>query len=89
MQQFSSAVAIGKPSAIALVKAGIGCAIVPKGNVAVIPGCEAMRTVVIDPPIYMTACLISSGDMPLTAAAEAVSALVAAQVEMHFKSASC
>ncbi|NRP75110.1 HTH-type transcriptional regulator CynR [Ensifer psoraleae] len=70
--------------AFALVKAGIGFAIIPKGNVSVVPGCEAMRTVVIDPPIYLTACLISSGDMPLTSAAEAVSALVAAQVEKHF-----
>ncbi|GLS32317.1 LysR family transcriptional regulator, nitrogen assimilation regulatory protein [Mesorhizobium albiziae] len=75
-------------SALSLVKAGIACAIVPKGNVSVIPGYEGLRTVVIDPPIQLTACLISSGDMPLTSAAEAVSALVAAQVERHFRSAS-
>ncbi|MBA1139462.1 MULTISPECIES: LysR substrate-binding domain-containing protein [Mesorhizobium] len=71
--------------AIALVKAGIGCAIVPKGNVSVLPGCEGMKTVVIDPPIYLTACLISSGDMPLTSAAEAVSILIATQLERLFQ----
>ncbi|WP_281060373.1 MULTISPECIES: LysR substrate-binding domain-containing protein [unclassified Mesorhizobium] len=64
---------------LSLVKAGVASAIVPKGDFSDIPGYEAMRPVVIDPPIHLTACLISSAHMPLTAAAEAASALLVAQ----------
>ncbi|RTE87895.1 LysR substrate-binding domain-containing protein [Bradyrhizobium sp. LVM 105] len=65
-------------SALSFVRAGLANAILPKGDIPDIPGHEALRPVVIDPPIHMTACLISSGD--LASAAEAVSALLIAQV---------
>ena len=53
-------------------------ALVLKGEIPDIPGDEDLRPLVIDPPIHMTACLISSGD--LAPAAEAVSSLLIAQV---------
>ncbi|MDK1389353.1 LysR substrate-binding domain-containing protein [Sinorhizobium sp. 7-81] len=68
-------------SALSLVKAGIASAIVPKSDLSDIAGHEDLIPVVIDPPMHMTACLISSRDLPLTSAAEAVSALLVTQVE--------
>ncbi|WP_456632703.1 LysR substrate-binding domain-containing protein [Bradyrhizobium sp. USDA 10063] len=65
-------------SALSLVRAGLANAIIPRGDIPDIPGHENLRLLVIDPPIHMTACLISSGD--LASAAEAVSALLIAQV---------
>ncbi|MGY4426074.1 LysR family nitrogen assimilation transcriptional regulator [Bradyrhizobium sp. JR6.1] len=65
-------------SALSFVRAGLANAILPKGDIPDIPGHEDLRPLVIDPPILMTACLISSGD--LASAAEAVSALLIAQV---------
>lgn len=65
-------------SALSLVRAGLANAILPKGEIPDIPGDEDLRPFAIDPPVHMTACLISSGD--LGPAAEAVSALLVAQV---------
>lgn len=65
-------------NALSFVRAGLANAILPKGEIPDIPGDEDLRPLVIDPPIHMTACLISSGD--LAPAAEAVSSLLIAQV---------
>ncbi|MCO5966479.1 LysR substrate-binding domain-containing protein [Sinorhizobium meliloti] len=72
-------------SMLSIVKAGVGNAIVPKGDFSDVPGYGGLRPVVIDPPIYLTGCLISSAHIPLTSAAAAASALLAAQVEQHFR----
>ncbi|MER9305810.1 LysR substrate-binding domain-containing protein [Mesorhizobium sp. M0496] len=74
-------------SVLSLVKAGVASAIVPKGDFSDIPGHEALRPAVIDPPIHLTACLISSANMPLTSAAEAASALLVTQIEKHLSEA--
>ncbi|AJC82227.1 nitrogen assimilation transcriptional regulator protein (plasmid) [Rhizobium etli bv. phaseoli str. IE4803] len=74
-------------SVLPLVKAGVASAIVPKGDFSDVPGYETLRPVVIEPPIYLTASLISSAHMPLTSAAEAAGALLAAQVEKHLSDA--
>lgn len=74
-------------SALSLVKTGVASAIVPKGDFSDVPGYEGLRPIVIDPPIYLTACLISSAHTPLTSAAEAASARLDAQVEQHFREA--
>ncbi|QND62126.1 LysR substrate-binding domain-containing protein [Mesorhizobium huakuii] len=74
-------------SVLSLVKAGVASAIVPKGDFSDVPGYEALRPVVIDPPIHLTVCLISSAHMPLTSAAEAASALLGAQLEKHLSEA--
>ncbi|MBB4383610.1 LysR family nitrogen assimilation transcriptional regulator [Bradyrhizobium sp. SBR1B] len=65
-------------SAVSFVRAGLASAILAKGDIPDIPSHEDLRALVIDPPIHMTACLISSGDVAF--AAEAVSALLIAQV---------
>ncbi|MDA9543165.1 hypothetical protein ACM43_01030 [Bradyrhizobium sp. CCBAU 45321] len=65
-------------NALSFVRAGLANAILPKGEIPDIPGDEDLRPLVIDPPIHMTACLISSGD--LAPAAQAVSSLLIAQV---------
>ncbi|MEI8703116.1 MAG: LysR family transcriptional regulator [Mesorhizobium sp.] len=74
-------------SVLSLVKAGVASGIVPKGDFSDIPGYDGLRPVVIDPPIHLTACLMSSAHMPLTSAAEAASALLAARVEKRFSEA--
>ncbi|WP_445222841.1 LysR family transcriptional regulator (plasmid) [Bradyrhizobium sp. Pa8] len=66
-------------TALSFVKGGIANAIIPKDDVSDFPGHEDLRPIVIDPPIHVTACLISAGD--LSSAAEAVSGLLVAQVE--------
>lgn len=68
-------------NALGLVKAGLASAIVPNGVLSDIPGNEDLRPIAITPPIYVTACLISSGDVPLNSTAQAVSTVLAAKVQ--------
>ncbi|MES0139436.1 LysR substrate-binding domain-containing protein [Mesorhizobium sp. M0016] len=74
-------------SVLSLVKAGVASAIIPKGDLSDVPGHEDLRPLAIDPPIHLTACLISSANMPLTSAAEAASALLVTQIEKHLSEA--
>lgn len=68
-------------SALSLVKAEIANAVVPRCVVSGTPAYGDLRPIVIDPPIYVTGCLISSGDTPLACTAQAVGTLLATHVE--------
>jgi LysR family transcriptional regulator, nitrogen assimilation regulatory protein len=59
-------------STLAMVQTGIGSAIVPKGDMSDIAGDASFQSLLIEPPLFLTASIISSGDFPLTFAAEAV-----------------
>lgn len=54
------------------VETGLGHAVLPKGDFSDMPGHADVATSPIEPPIYLTACLITSRDKPLTRAAAAV-----------------
>lgn len=57
---------------LSAVKTGLGHAILPKGDFSDMPGHQDIATVPIEPPIYLTACLITTRDKPLTRAAAAI-----------------
>jgi len=45
-------------SALAAAQAGIGGAILPKGDFSYVPGCGKLITTLIDPPIQLTASVL-------------------------------
>lgn len=63
-------------SMLSAVQAGLGDTVVPKGDFSDVPGHGALLPIRIDPPIHLTACVVSSADMPLTQAAETLRGLV-------------
>ncbi|WFU14879.1 LysR family transcriptional regulator [Bradyrhizobium sp. CB3481] len=68
-------------SALCMVKDGVANTITPKGLISQSPGHEDLRLFIIDPPISVTASIISCGDTPL---ASEVSTVLAAQVKKCF-----
>jgi LysR family nitrogen assimilation transcriptional regulator len=69
---------------LSAVQSGMGDTIVPKGDLSDVPGHTNIVSVPIEPPIFVTACLVSSGDAPLTGAGEAVRGLFTAFVANRF-----
>ncbi|KRE08029.1 LysR family transcriptional regulator [Bosea sp. Root381] len=67
-------------SMLSAVRAGIGAAIVPKGEFSEREGAGLGRALALDPPLFLTASIISSSDHTLTHAGEAVRDLVARHV---------
>jgi len=59
-------------SILSAVRTGMGNAIIPKGDLADISAEDLARPLLIEPPLYLTASIISSSDYPLTNAGEAV-----------------
>ncbi|GLQ52591.1 LysR substrate-binding domain-containing protein [Dyella flava] len=59
---------------LSAVETGLGHAVMPKGDFSDVPGHQDIGTTPIEPPIYLTACLVTSQDVPLTQAALAVEA---------------
>jgi LysR family transcriptional regulator, nitrogen assimilation regulatory protein len=59
-------------SFLSALRAGIGDTILPKGDLSDVAGDDIAEPVLIEPPLYLTASIISSSDYPLTRAAEAV-----------------
>jgi LysR family nitrogen assimilation transcriptional regulator len=57
---------------LSAVLIGVGDAIVPMGDLARVPGYATVRTIPIEPPIFLTASLLWSNEEPLTAAGETV-----------------
>jgi LysR family nitrogen assimilation transcriptional regulator len=57
---------------LSAVETGLGHAILPKGDFSDMPGHPDIATAAIEPPIYLTACLITSRDKPPTRAAAAI-----------------
>ncbi len=64
-------------SILSAVQAGIGGAILPKGDFSDIPGCESLTLTPVEPPISLTAVILAAAERPLSRAAEAVRSLAA------------
>jgi LysR family transcriptional regulator, nitrogen assimilation regulatory protein len=63
-------------STAAAMKAGAGAAILPNKDLIDLGGTDWAEPLLIEPPLRTTATLVWPGDVPLTAAAEAVRALL-------------
>jgi LysR family nitrogen assimilation transcriptional regulator len=63
-------------SMLGAVRSGLGYTIFPKGNFSDVPGHENVSAALIEPPMYLTASIITSADIPLSPAARAVTALI-------------
>jgi len=59
---------------LSAVETGLGHAVMPKGDFTDVPGHQDIATTSIEPPIHLTACLITSQDAPLSQAALAIEA---------------
>jgi LysR family nitrogen assimilation transcriptional regulator len=57
---------------LSAVQTGMGDAILPKGDFSDMPGHGSVLALLIEPPIYLTASLIWSKEVPLTRAADAI-----------------
>ena len=68
-------------SALSAVQAGIGGAILPKGDFSDVPGCGNLVTTLIEPKIQVTASVLWPAQEALTPAAAAVRDLLIASVE--------
>ena len=66
---------------IAAVRAGVGASVLPKGDLSDISGGDLGKPEAIEPPVYLTCSMISSGNFPLANAAEAVRELFSQFVE--------
>jgi LysR family transcriptional regulator, nitrogen assimilation regulatory protein len=63
-------------SMLAAVQAGLGHAILPKGDFADVPGHATIAALIIEPPLYLTASMVSRVDAMPSAAVDAVHAVV-------------
>jgi len=61
---------------LSAVQAGIGHTILPLGDFSGQPGNAMVSAVLIEPPVYLTAAVIASNDVPLAPPAEAVRTLL-------------
>jgi LysR family nitrogen assimilation transcriptional regulator len=68
-------------SVLSAVQSGLGSTIMPKGDFSDVSAKGLASPVLIEPPIYLTCSVISSGDFPLTHAGEAVREIFAQFVE--------
>jgi LysR family transcriptional regulator, nitrogen assimilation regulatory protein len=68
---------------ISVVSTGMGSTVLPKGDLSDIPGEQI--ALLIEPPLFLTASIISSGDFPLTYAGEAVRNVLIKFAESHFR----
>lgn len=70
---------------LSAVQAGIGHTILPLGDFSRAPGHALVSAALIEPPVYLTAAVIASNDVPLAPPAEAVRALLSEFVMHHVK----
>jgi LysR family transcriptional regulator, nitrogen assimilation regulatory protein len=66
---------------ILAVRADVGGSVLPKGDLSDMSGDDLGEPEAIEPPVYLTCSMISSGNFPLTNAAEAVRELFTQFVE--------
>lgn len=59
---------------LSAVETGLGHAVMPKGDFSDVPGHQGIATTPIEPPVHLTACLITAQDAPLSQAALAIEA---------------
>ncbi|WP_043287537.1 LysR substrate-binding domain-containing protein [Paraburkholderia oxyphila] len=67
-------------SMVAAVQAGVGGAVLPLGSTEQLSGGRALVSLPIEPPIWITANIVTSAEAPLTAAGESVRDFIAAFV---------
>lgn len=72
-------------SILSAVSTGIGNTVLPKGDMSDISGDEIAAPALLEPPLYLTASIISSGDFPLTPAGEAVRNVLVRFAEDHLR----
>jgi LysR family nitrogen assimilation transcriptional regulator len=70
---------------LAAVRAGLGGAILPTGNLADIGGGDLSAPVLIEPPLYFTASIVSDSDTPLSRAGEALRMLLVKLLRGHLE----
>jgi LysR family transcriptional regulator, nitrogen assimilation regulatory protein len=68
---------------LSVVSTGMGSTVLPKGDLSDISG--EQTALLIEPPLFLTASIISSGDFPLTYAGEAVRNVLIKFAENHFR----
>jgi LysR family nitrogen assimilation transcriptional regulator len=66
---------------IAVVRAGVGGSVLPKGDLSDMSGDDLGEPEAIEPPVYLTCSIISSGNFPLTNATESVRGLFVRFIE--------
>jgi LysR family nitrogen assimilation transcriptional regulator len=66
---------------IAAVRAGVGGSVLPKGDLSDMSGDDLGEPEAIEPPVYLTCSIISSGNFPLTHAAATVRGLLIGFIE--------
>jgi LysR family nitrogen assimilation transcriptional regulator len=74
------------PSLLAAVRAGLGGVILPTGNLTDIGAGDFAAPALIEPPLYLTASIVSDSDTPLSRAGEALRALLIELVRGHLES---
>jgi LysR family transcriptional regulator, nitrogen assimilation regulatory protein len=74
------------PSLLAAVRAGLGGVILPTGNLTDIGGGDLSAPALIEPPLYLTASIVSDSDTPLSRAGEALRTLLIELVRGHLES---
>jgi LysR family nitrogen assimilation transcriptional regulator len=72
-------------SLLSAVNTGMGSTVLPKGDLSDIAGNDFAIPVLIEPTLFLTASIISSGDFPLTHAAEAVRGVLITFVESQLR----
>jgi LysR family transcriptional regulator, nitrogen assimilation regulatory protein len=73
---------------LSAVETGLGHAIMPKGDFSDVPGHQDIATTPIEPPVYLTACLVTAADAPLTQAALAIEASLLTFIRSHLEETS-
>jgi LysR family nitrogen assimilation transcriptional regulator len=73
-------------SLLAAVRAGLGGVILPTGNLTDIGGGDLSAPALIEPPLYLTASIVSDSDTPLSRAGEALRTLLIELVRGHLES---
>jgi LysR family nitrogen assimilation transcriptional regulator len=74
------------PSLLAAVRAGLGGAILPTGDLSAVGADDLPRPALIEPPLYITASVVSDSDAPLTRAGEALRTLLTPLMKQHLES---
>lgn len=72
-------------SLLSAVRTGIGATILPMGALDDPPGSGLAQPILIEPPLHLTASVISSSDYPLTHAGEAVRAVLIQIIHDHLQ----
>jgi LysR family transcriptional regulator, nitrogen assimilation regulatory protein len=74
------------PSLLAAVRAGLGGTVLPIGSLSHLDAGDLPRPALIEPPLYLTASIISDSDTPLTLAGEALRTLLLPLMKRHLES---